>query len=75
MIIERTRLLMSPFMKMISALSIELYTLVIFRQFGASSIHAWNMTWRLNQQRVKVGNCIYFSVKPQTFHLLGSSTN
>ena len=59
-IIEITRLLMSPFNDFNTQYLKQRFLLVIFRPLGTSSIHGWNMTWRLNQRCVIIFSCKHF---------------
>ena len=63
MITGMTRLIMSPFMKIISAFSI-LYT---HDFFAAQYKRARNMTWRLYQPCVIVVNTLVSNLKPFTW--------
>ena len=61
------RLLMSPFMKMISAFSILFRGLYTHDFFAAQYKRARNMTWRLYQPCVIVVNTLVSNLKPFTW--------
>ena len=67
MITGMTRLLMSPFMKMISAFSILFRGLYTHDFLPAQYKRARNMTWRLYQPCVIVVNTLVSNLKPFTW--------